>query len=133
MEALIAIIVGLIIVAILKLHEKKGTASIETAQDETAYEPKLVRDILADCRKDLDDQHVAGCGPWIASLLDGGYEMEVTGYDRHGLPMVERAWTECSAAEALTAVRWTIRELAGGRFRTDKLQEAAALLEAITE
>ena len=99
----------------------------------TDTKAEQVRGILTDCRRDLDRQHAAGFGPWISALLDGGYEMEVTGYDRQGVPIVARDWTECSAAEALTAVRWTLQELAGSRFNTSKLQEAVALLEAIAE
>jgi len=57
--------------------------------------------------------------------------MEITGYDKHGFPKVERVWTECSAAEALTAVRWTLRELAGSRFNLSVLYDAEMKLEAI--
>ena len=115
----------------LAVAENQEAIAEEEETGAGVYGLEEVRDILAGCQKDLERQRAGGFGPWIACLLDGGYEMEITGYDKHGFPKVGRVWTECTAAEALTAVRWTLRELAGSRFNLSVLYDAEMKLEAI--
>ena len=118
-----------------RADQQKKTAE-EDAQgtDITAetYDER-VREILTACMCDLRAQHASGFGPWIPACLDGANTLDIVDIDARGRIKVERPWTGCSPAVALTAVKWTLKELAGSRFKTAKLQEAVALLESINE
>ena len=67
-----------------------------------------VFEILNETHRSLDRQKVRGYGPWLSCLIE----------------------RRCGDANvALTAVRFTIRDLAGSRFNLDALNKAAAELK----
>ena len=88
-----------------------------------------VREIVQKCHKDLRGQGAAGYGPWLSSLLKGS-SLSIF-HDEKGGVRVLSGGRPIAPAVALTAVRWTLRELSGSRFSTKALEEAAGELEEI--
>lgn len=82
-----------------------------------------VNAVLKRCYADLTKQHAMAYGPWISSLLDGGYNFSMYRDSRGGVH-VERQHRTVSPEVALTAVRWTIAELSGSRFDLSTLYAA---------
>lgn len=115
----------------LKAHELDGGGAVddESVTALPSYDDRVLA-ILKECRLDLTRQGACGFGPWISSLLDGSPRMWVTERTERFV-RVEREWTGASPSVALTAVEWTIRDLAGRRFSLDALYKARAELEEI--
>lgn len=135
------ILLGLCLVGILKLTDvrKRPDAETETPTcgemvedvEDVDYDP--VHEILKAAYLDLKRQKAGVRGPWIESLLDGGSEFRFTGIpDAWGRVGVLREWRRVEPSVALTAIRWTIRDLKGRRFDLGGLLEAEAVLEEMT-
>ena len=106
------------------IYRKRKEASAESGQE--IDNSARVFEILRTVRLDMNRQHVAAVGPWISAALE----------HRCGDPAV-----------ALTAVRWTLRDLQktptgegvgyvpgiGFRFDLSALEAAARELEEIKE
>lgn len=134
-EILIAILLpnllALPLYFLLKKHERKGRRGVparvpgndDDADDDIMEDDEIcVFEILRRVHLDMVRQHMCGHGPWVAAALE----------HRCGDPAV-----------ALTAVRWTMRELLerptdadlpglAFRFDLDALRGAEAELEKIT-
>jgi len=132
MEALLPILLGLIIVAFLKLNEKptaRHDAENAEISDFSGPDDDRVHEIVKAAYLDLKRQRAGTHGPWLAALLDGGPELFFTGsVDKWGRDRTERQWRRVEPAVARTAIRFTIDELAGGRFDLDGLRRAEAEL-----
>lgn len=78
-----------------------------------------VQRILKRCMNDLTRQKAAGFGPWIPSLMDGGYNFQIL-YDSRGRVRVERQHRDVDPRVALTAVRRTLEDLLSAPVSYDK-------------
>ena len=107
-------------------REQKRDRAIENQAGAGYIAPERVREILVACHKSL--KGAAGYGPWIASLLDGALTLV---HDERGRVTVESNSRAVKPMTALLAVRWTLEELAGSRFRLDVLEAAESELSAI--
>lgn len=129
---LLSILLGLIIVALIKLinpGRKETPEALETPEAgglAETYDDR-VRDILKAALESLKRQGAGGFGPWIPSILDGGPQLYIVKRTARKI-VVEREWTGAAPAVALTAIRFTLDELAGGRFNLDGLLEAESAL-----
>lgn len=94
------------------------------AFDEKEYDAFL---LVKNAYDSLKKQHACGYGPWLSSLLDGGYNFTLY-KDSRGRVSVERQHRIVSPKVALTAVRFTMKELAGSRFDLSELSSAEAEL-----
>ena len=133
MGAILSILAGLAIVGLLKLinpgHNVRQNAENADLSDFYGPDEDRVHEILKAVYIDLKRQRAGTHGPWIAALLDGGPEMYFTGdIDRWGRGRAEREWRRVEPAVALTAIRFTMDELAGGRYNLDALRAAESEL-----
>lgn len=110
----------------LRLKQKKEEGEYD-ALVKRVTERELVGEkvncILKTCMADLTRQHAMAFGPWIPSLLDGGDNFTIY-RDSRGRVRVERQHRNVPPNVALTAVQWTIKELAGRRFDLGALRLA---------
>ena len=109
--------------------EKRLDALLESVNaefsDVPAPDDDPVRSVVENALKDLKRQRAAGYGPWLSSLLDGGSSFYFDGApDRWGRVRVVREWRGVGPEMALSAVRFTIRDLMGSRFSLDGLRRA---------
>ena len=88
-----------------------------------------VLSILQRCSKDLQKQRAGVAGPWLSSLQSRG--RMVMSRDEKGRAVVRVVGADIEPGVALTAVRWTLRELSGSRYSTKVLEEAEGELEEI--
>ena len=86
--------------------------------------------IVQSCYRDLQKQKAGLAGPWLPSLLDGARMVVVPG--EKGRTEVVAVGRDIAPGVALTAVRFTLRELSGSRYSTKVLEEAEGELEEIT-
>lgn len=93
--------------------------------DENEYEAFL---LVRHAHESLEKQHACGYGPWLSCILKRSIKYEIV-KDERGWVSVYNEGT-CPPSVALTAVRWTMNELAGSRFDISQLSFAeSALLE----
>lgn len=124
--SLFAILAGLAIAALLNLvnpSRKSATQMAENADlnDFPEQEEDRVHDIVKAAYIDLKRQRAVSHGPWLAALLDGGAGPFFTGtVDKWGRWQAAQEWRRVEPAVALTAVRWTIRELLAAPVSYDK-------------
>ena len=90
-----------------------------------------VQQIVRAAYLDLKKQGVSGCGPWLSSLLETSAGTWCVGKTNKGQSVVVTEPMSVRADVALTAVRWTIRELAGSRYDLTGLYEAQNKLEGM--
>ena len=90
-----------------------------------------VQAIIRAAYLDLKRQGASGCGPWLSSILETNAGEWCVGRTNKGRSVVVTEPAAVPASVALTAVRWTIQELAGRRFDLSALYEAEKKLEAI--
>lgn len=86
----------------LERQESESKEQEERVAEETLRSFK-VKAIARAAHLALTRQRAAAFGPWLASIIEA---------------------QEPKAGEALTAVRWTIRELDGSRFNIESLYQA---------
>lgn len=124
---LIAWIIFIIPVCIhLRLKRKKEEGEYDAVVKrvtERELVGEKVNEILKECHNDLRRQHATAYGPWLSSLMDGGYNFTIL-RDLRGRVYVERQHRNVSPNVALTAVQWTIKELSGRRFDLGALRFA---------
>ena len=136
------ILLGLCLVGILKLTDGRKRTSTEASPigDGLLVEDEIgnlgdvdgdpVHEVLKAAYLDLKRQKAGARGPWIESILDGGSEFRFTGLpDAWGRVKVVREWRRVDPSVALTAIRWTIRDLYGCRYDLSGLFKAEASLE----
>lgn len=100
--------------------------------DVPATEDDPVREIVESAFRDLKKQRAVGYGPWLSAILDGGVSFSFSGVpDRWGRVRVVREWREVGPETAITAIRFTIRDLEGSRFSLDGLRNAERMLMAM--
>lgn len=93
--------------------------------DENEYEAFL---LVKSAYDSLKKQRACGYGPWLSCILERSIKYEIV-KDGRGRVGVHYEGT-CPPNVALTAVRWTMNELAGSRFDLSQLAFAeSALLE----
>ncbi len=130
MEFLFGILAWVVFAIYLSIHlrvkrkreEREYQRFFEDIADRSVVEAQVQR-ILTECYHSLTKQNAAAFGPWIPSLLDGGCDFTLY-RDSQGRVHVERQHRTVSPEVALTAVRWTIAELSGGRFDLSTLYAA---------
>lgn len=131
---ILAILAGLAIAALLKLinpgHNARHDAENADLSDFCGPDDIRVHEIIKAAYLDLKRQRAGTHGPWLAALLDGGPDFFFTGsVDKWGRERAEREWRRVEPAVALTAIRFTMNDLAGGRFDLDALRRAESELE----
>ncbi len=118
-EILLGAAVGLSVAALGYVAERKKIAA--RREEETAQAVEECRrggasilavEVLKRAEMSLRKQRGAGYGPWMSACLERAQK---------GLPV--------DPSVALTAVRWTIRELEWSRFDLTALEAAAGELE----
>lgn len=134
MEFLFGIAVWIVFAIFLSIHlrvkrqrEEREMRWIEEAEVIRRAGSIRVNQILTECFVSLTRQRAKAYGPWIPSLLDGGYNFTLY-KDSRGRVSVERQHRVVSPKVALTAVRFTMKELAGSRFDLSELSSAEAEL-----
>ena len=133
---ILAILAGLAIAALLKLinpgHDARHDAENADLSDFCGPDDIRVHEIIKAAYLDLKRQRAGTHGPWLSALLDGGPEFYFMGaVDQWGRDRTERKWRRVEPAVALTAIRLTMQELAGGRFDLDALRRAESELESM--
>ena len=124
--SLFAILAGLAIAALLKMIDPPRKVAPEIAEngdlgDFPEPDEDRVHEIVKAAYLDLKRQRAVSHGPWLAALLDGGAGFFFTGtVDKWGRARAEQEWRRVEPAVALTAVRWTIRELLAAPVSYDK-------------
>ena len=134
---LFSILLWVIAITLFKLigNRRKARQSAENAEisDFPALDDIRVHEIIKAAYLDLERQRARAYGPWLSALLDGGPGFYFTGtVDQRGRERA-REWRRVEPAVALTAIRFTIRDLAGSRFNLDGLRRAEAELEQMGE
>ena len=133
MISLLLILAGLAIVALLNLVNPGSARDNDRNDDYNCPDYNRVHEIIKAAFLDLKKQRATGFGPWLSALLDGGPGFYFTGsVNENGRCLAEREWRRVGPDVALTAVRFTLQELAGGRFNLDGLRRAEAELEKMT-
>lgn len=135
---LFSILLWVIAITLFKLigNGRNARQSAENAEisDFSALDDVRVHEIIKAAYLDLEKQRARAYGPWLSALLDGGPGFYFTGtVDQRGRERAEREWRRVEPAVALTAIRFTIRDLAGSRFNLDGLRRAEAELEQMGE
>lgn len=134
MEFLFGILAWVVFAIYLSIHlrvkrkreEREYQRFFEDIADRSVVEAQVQR-ILTECYHSLTKQNAAAFGPWIPSLLDGGCDFSLYRDSRGGVS-VERQGRAVRPSVALTAVRWTMNELAGSRFDLSQLASAESEL-----
>lgn len=132
---LFSILLWVVVIALVKLVNRgreKARQRAENAEisDFPSLDDERVHQIVKTAHLDLKRQGAGAYGPWLATLLDGGQEFYFTGaVDKMGRDKAERVWKRVGPSVALTAIRFTLRDLAGSRFDLAGLLRAEAELE----
>lgn len=98
--------------------KKKDTAAVEESLAELEQSVR-VHEIIASCHRDLREQGARGYGPWLSAFLDGD-DLYISGYGYRGRPIVEVTRKGVEPSVALTAIRWTIRDILSAPVLYDK-------------
>lgn len=125
-----ACVAAIVIAKCLADRRKRAEESILAESAAEMENAARVQEILQSCAVDLKRQRAAGYGPWLSALLDGPLYLQ---YDEQGRVQVKTLARPVTPGLALSAVRRTIGELAGGRFNLDGLMRAEAELEHLGE
>ena len=125
-----ACVAAIVIAKCLADRRKRAEESILAESAAEMENAARVQEILQSCAVDLKRQRAAGYGPWLSALLDGPLYLQ---YDEQGRVQVKTLARPVTPGLALSAVRRTIGELAGGRFNLDGLMRAESELEHLGE
>jgi len=130
MDFVIYLILAVSAVIYIKQNIRRRPAREEKEEGAPVTDGR-VQAIIRAAYLDLKRQGASGCGPWLSSILETNAGDWCVGRTNKGRSVVVTEPANVPAPVALTAVRWTIQELAGSRFDLSALYEAEKKLEAI--